>query len=59
MPGSYRRQDNDDLACFDPEKPGRVVVIHDFATEGTEFRKEYLSFADWFRQAIDDLILFE
>lgn len=54
-----RRQDNDDLAVLDPARPGTIVVIHDFATEGSERRKEYDSFWTWFRGAIEDMINFE
>lgn len=53
------RQDNDDLAVLVPEKPGQVVVVHDFADEGSEIVAEYSSFRDWFRSAIDDMLLFE
>jgi len=49
-----RREDNDDLACF--EKGKEVVVIHDFASAGFEGGKETLSFWDWFRMSIDDMI---
>jgi hypothetical protein len=54
-----RRQDNDDLACLDPKLPGRVVVVHDFAAETTEARHEYSNFWDWFRAAVEDMILFD
>jgi hypothetical protein len=54
-----RRQDNDDVACFDPDLPGQVVVVHDFAGEGTERHAQYSTFWDWFRSAIEDMIAFE
>ena len=54
-----RRQDNDDLACLDPGHPGEIVVIHDFASEGTELRKRFDSFWDWFRAAVEDMEVFE
>jgi hypothetical protein len=53
------RQDNDDLAVVAPEKPHRVIVIHDFATEGAEVVAEFPSFWDWFRAVIEDMISFE
>jgi hypothetical protein len=53
------RQDNDDVACFDPALPGRVVIVHDFASETSEARRVYATFWDWFRAAIDDMITFE
>lgn len=55
-----RRQDNDDVACWEPRAgEGVVVVLHDFASPGWEDRGRYASFADWLRQAIEDLIAFE
>lgn len=54
-----RRKDNDDVACIDPARDGRVVIVHDFASEGFELRREFPSFWDWFRAAIDDMIDFE
>lgn len=54
-----RRQDNDDIACTDPERPGQVIVVHDFASEGYERRRDFDSFWDWFRAAVEDMILFE
>lgn len=55
-----RRQDNDDVACWDLARPeGVVAVVHDFASPGWEARKEYPDFFAWFRQAIEDLIEFE
>jgi len=53
------RQDTDDIACLDPELPGRVFIVHDFASEGYELRQEFESFWDWFRAAIEDMIEFE
>jgi hypothetical protein len=54
-----RRQDNDDIACIDPERSGHVVIVHDFAAEGYERRQDFDSFWDWFRAAVDDMIAFE
>ncbi|HEX8967829.1 MAG TPA: hypothetical protein VF937_08125 [Chloroflexota bacterium] len=53
-----RREDNDDVACFDADS-GTVVIIHDFTTPGWEQRAEYIGFYSWLRQAIEDLIAFE
>jgi hypothetical protein len=53
------RQDNDDVACLDPAFPGQIVVVHDFASEGTERRASYGTFWDWFRAAVEDMILFD
>jgi hypothetical protein len=54
-----RRQDNDDLACIEPGAVGTVVVVHDFATEGSERVRSYETFWAWFRAAIEDMIEFE
>lgn len=51
-----RRDDCDDIACFEIGKGSRVQIIHDFAGEGFEQRKEYSCFWDWFRDAIDEMI---
>lgn len=54
-----RRQDNDDVACFDPDLPGQIVVVHDFSSDGSERVSIHPSFWDWFRRAIEDMISFE
>lgn len=53
-----RRQDNDDVACWDA-RDGRLVVIHDFASPGSEVRGEFPNFYAWLRQAMEDLIEFD
>ncbi len=58
VPFAYR-QDNDDLACIDAANPDQIVIVHDFASEGTELRKRFDSFWDWFRAAVEDMVLFE
>ena len=54
-----RRQDNDDLACLDPGVPGQVVIVHDFASDGSERATTYGTFWDWFRAAVEEMIAFE
>jgi hypothetical protein len=54
-----RRQDNDDIACIDPELPGAVVIVHDFASRGFERRGVFDSFWEWFRNVIEEMISFE
>lgn len=55
-----RRQDNDDVACWDlDEGDDRVVIIHDFASRGWENRAEFPNFYSWLRSAIEDLIEFD
>lgn len=51
-----RRDDNDDIACFDIEKNNKVQIIHDFASVGYEQRREYDTFWDWFKVAIQEMI---
>jgi len=54
-----RRQDNDDVACWQVEHPDEVFIIHDFASPGWEQRACYASFYDWLKQAVEDLIEFD
>ena len=55
-----RRQDNDDVACWDvAEEEGRVSVVHDFAEAGWEAREFYSSFDEWLSKANDDHALFD
>ena len=49
-----RREDNDDLACFDESM--KVVIIHDFASVGFEGGKESIEFWDWLKIAVNDMI---
>ena len=53
-----KRQDNDDVACFDLDS-GRVAIVHAFASPGWERRAEFSDFRAWLHQAIDDLIAIE
>jgi len=51
-----KRGDCDDVACFEMEKPGKVVIVHDFCDPGWECREEYDSFWDWYRAANELMI---
>jgi hypothetical protein len=51
-----QRQDNDDVACFEGNAQGSVVVIHDYASIGWEQRKVFANFYAWLRQAVEDMI---
>lgn len=53
-----RRQDNDDVACFDVDT-SKVVIVHDFAGTGWEHRAEFDDFYGWLRHAIDDFVAFD
>ena len=54
-----RRQDNDDIACWEAGATEAVFVIHDFATPGWEQRSQFVDFYGWLRRAVDDLIEFD
>ena len=45
----FARDDNsDDVACWEKDKPGKVVLIHDFVSPGYENKLEFDSFKDWY-----------
>lgn len=54
-----KRDDNDDVACFEEGKDEEIQIIHDFASPGFEQKKTYKNFWDWFKTAIDEMIFFE
>lgn len=54
-----RRQDNDDVACWEAGGGGRVVIVHDFASPGWERRAEFADFYGWLRRAVEDLIEYD
>lgn len=51
-----RRDDNDDIACFEIEKGGKVELIHDFTTEGFEQKREFEDLWEWIKFAVDEMI---
>lgn len=53
-----RRDDCDDIACFEIGKENKVLVIHDFSSSGYEQRKEYIDFWGWLDSAIKEMIDF-
>jgi hypothetical protein len=53
-----RRQDNDDIACWQVGDDG-VFVVHDFASSGWERRDQFGTFYEWMRRAVEDLIEFD
>lgn len=54
-----RRQDNDDIACWEMvDGLCQVVVVHDFSSPGWEQRERFDDFASWLRSAFDDLICY-
>ena len=54
-----RRDDNDDVACWEKGRGETVVVIHDFASRGHEEHRAFPDFWSWFRGAIEEMIEFE
>ena len=48
-----RRDDGDDIACFEIGQKDSVQIIHDFSMEGYEQREKYKTFWDWFRYALE------
>lgn len=54
-----RRNDNDDVACWEKSDPNKVIIIHDFASEGWEQRQVYNDFWSWFRSVIEEMIAFD
>ncbi|MDD6462016.1 MAG: hypothetical protein PUF51_06130 [Bifidobacteriaceae bacterium] len=51
-----KREDCDDVACFEIGKPGKVEIVHDFASPGWERRGEYDDFWEWFTDAVKLLV---
>lgn len=54
-----RRQDNDDVACWQAGTGQQVFVIHDHASPGWEQRGQFAGFYDWLRRAVEDFIEFD
>ncbi len=49
-----KRGDNDTIAAFQKDKPGKIVLINDFSTAGWEQEGEYDDFWAWFDSVIVD-----
>ena len=54
-----RRDDNDDVACWEKGNEKSVVIIHDFSSCGYEQRESFSSFWDWFRNVVEEMIEYE
>ncbi|MBN3194673.1 hypothetical protein [Pectobacterium versatile] len=54
-----RREDNDDIACWEKGKNGKVIIIHDFSSDGYENVREFNHFWDWFRDAVEATISYD
>ena len=51
-----KRDDCDDIACFEIGKGDKIQIIHDYASKGYEQRMEYDDFWEWLRDAVDVMI---
>lgn len=51
-----RRDDNDDIACFEIGKGDKIQLIHDFAGEGYEQRGEFADLWEWVDFAAKEMI---
>jgi len=49
-----RRDDNDDVACWEEGKAGQVTIIHDFASPGWEQRETFENFEEWYKFALSE-----
>ena len=54
-----RRDDCDDVACFEVGKGEKVFIVHDFASSGWEQRKIYENVWEWLKDVFDTMIEFE
>jgi hypothetical protein len=50
------RRDTDDIVCFDLTSNNTIVLIHDFASLGSELVHKYHDFWEWLQDAVNDLI---
>ncbi len=55
-----RRRDNDDVACFVVQSTdypkGHILIVHDFASPGSEVDADLEDFWAWFRLAVNEMI---
>jgi hypothetical protein len=49
-----KRDDSDDIACWEADKPNKVVIVHDFASAGWEERQIFDNFEDWYTYALSE-----
>jgi len=52
-----RRQDNDDIACFEigDAGPGAVVLIHGWTSSGYDIVARYPNFWEWLKAVVDEV----
>ena len=50
----FARHDySDDVACWDVDRPGKVLIIHDYSSSGYENKYEFDSFEDWYKYILN------
>lgn len=54
-----RREDNDDVACWEKNGLSKIVIIHDFASPGYENKEEFDCFWNWLRSALEATIAYD
>lgn len=54
-----RREDSDDMACWEAGRPHKVMIVHDYASPGWEQRAELDDFYAWIRLAVEDMIAYD
>lgn len=54
-----KRDDCDDIACFEAPDNEKVYIVHDYASSGWEQREIFDSLWDWVRYIVDIMIEFE
>ncbi|WP_042473845.1 hypothetical protein [Bacillus ndiopicus] len=53
-----RRDDTDDIACFEIGKGTRIQLIHDFTSEGFEQKHEFEDFWVWLEFAVKEMAFY-
>lgn len=54
-----RREDNDDVACWDAQSGDQVFIVHDHSSAGWETRVVLDDLYAWLRKAVEDMIEFD
>jgi hypothetical protein len=54
-----KRDDSDDVACWEKGSLSKVMIIHDYASSGWEQREILEDFWTWLRKAVEETIFFD
>ena len=49
-----RKDDNDDIACWEKDKPDVIQIIHDFEYPSWEQGQTFNSFEEWYQFALSE-----